>query len=127
MARLRANATLKAATVGGFHEGFAPAKVKYPFLVYQFHSSPYAYLWGSVMTLAGFDVFAFSENSVDANNIDGLVANQLHDAPLAVNGQTTLICRRVADIPMPPDLDSEGKRIFQVGGSYEIWTDQPLT
>jgi hypothetical protein len=48
----------------------------------------------------------------------------LQNAALSVTGQTTLICRRVADVVIPPDLDGEGKKIYQVGGTYEIWTTQ---
>jgi len=46
---------------------------------------------------------------------------------LTVDDMSTLICRRIADIPAAPDVDAEGKLIYQVGGTYEIWTDQPLS
>jgi hypothetical protein len=77
------------------------------------------------MKYVGFDVFVWAENSVDANNVDALAAAALHDASLSVAGQSTLICRRTSDISSV-DVDEEGKRIYQVGGTYEVWTDQPL-
>lgn len=126
VATMRGNAPLKAAIVGGIHEGFAPEKTRYPFLTYNLVTAPYADLWGSRMIVALVDVFAFAENPVDANNVDQLILTSLDGAMLSVDGQTSLICRRVADLGGPPQLDSEGKKIYQIGGSYEIWTDQPL-
>ena len=89
--------------------------------------SPYADLWGSRMIVAVVDVFAFARNPVDANNVDQLILNALDGAALSVDGQVTLICHRVADVGLPPAIDSEGRRVYQVGGSYEVWTDQPLS
>jgi len=122
---LRDDAPLKAALTGGIHEALAPQRTEYPFLVYSVYSSNFDYIWGSVIQRAGVDVFVFARNSVEASNLDGLVLTTLHDAQLSVGGQTTLICRRVANVSFP-DVDAEGNRIFQVGGSYELWTDQPL-
>jgi hypothetical protein len=122
---LRQNAELRAALTGGIHEALAPQSTEYPFLVYSLHYAPMDYLWDSVMQYVGVDVFVFSRNSVEASNLDALVLSVLHDAALEVEGQQTLICRRVASISFP-DVDEEGKRIFQVGGTYEMWTDQPL-
>lgn len=120
---LRANLTLKAA-VSGFYEGMAPRGVRRPFVIYQVAYAPYHYDWSGVTLVVGMDVFVIAENSVDARNIDGLVQQALQDAALQVTGQSTLICRRMADVVIPPDLDGEGKKIYQVGGTYEIWTAQ---
>jgi len=122
----RSNGPLKAAIVGGIHEGFAPEKVKYPFMVYNLVASPYGSLWGSRVIVALIDLLAFAENGVDANNVDQLILDAFDGSQISVDGQTTLICRRIADIPGGPDVDSEGKKIYQIGGSYEIWTDQTL-
>ena len=119
----RANPTLKAA-VSGFYEGLAPRGARRPFVIYQVAYAPYQYDWSGVTLMVGMDVFAIAENSVDARNIDGLVQQALQNAALQVTGQSTLICRRVADVVIPPDLDGEGKKIYQVGGTYEIWTAQ---
>lgn len=123
---LRASPSLTAAIAGGIHEGVAPRKVRYPFITYQLVAAPYVYDWGKAMIQAMFDVSVFAENPVDANNIDALIADALNEAVLSVDGQTNLLCRRVADLPTGPDIDSEGKRIYQVGGSYSVWTDQSL-
>jgi len=108
------------------HEGFAPEKIPYPFVTYQpFPTTPRAFTWGSVMLIARYDVKVFSKNSVEADNLDALIAAVLDGADLPVAGQSTLICRRVADL-RSPDTDEEGQKIYMVGGTYEVWTDQPL-
>jgi hypothetical protein len=124
VATLRANNTLKDA-INGIYEGFAPVKTKYPFVTYSFPPVTYDFAWGSLMLLASADIYVYSENSVEANNLDALVLNTLQDAPLSVDGQSTLLCRRVMDLS-EPDVDEEGKKIYQIGGSYSIWTDQSL-
>ena len=124
--KLRASSPLVAAIVGGIHEAVAPRKVRYPFIVYQIVASSYEYDWTGMQIHALMDVSTYAVNPVDANNIDALIAGALNDAALTVDGQTSLLCRRVGDLPTGPDVDSEGKRIYQVGGTYSIWTDQTL-
>lgn len=124
--KLRATPALTSAIAGGIHEGIAPRRVRYPFVVYQLVAAPYRYDWTGVMLQTLIDVSVFAENPVEANNLDALIAGALNEAALNVDGQSSLLCRRVADLPTGPDIDSEGKRIYQVGGSYSVWTDQPL-
>lgn len=124
VARLRSNATIRATLVGGIHEGFAPAKGSYPFLTWNLIYAPIRRSWGSQMYIVGIDTQIFASNSVDANNVDALVLNELDDAALAIDGQSTLLCQRIADYS-GPDVDDEGNKVYMVGGSYEIWTDQP--
>jgi hypothetical protein len=107
------------------HEGFAPEKTEYPFVTYQQVYGPYIFTWGSALLRAGFDLKVYSENSVEANNLFALLAAELDEAELPVAGQSTLICRRLADLN-DPDVDAEGKKVYMVGGSYEVLTDQPL-
>lgn len=108
------------------HDGFAPEKTQYPFITYQrFPTVPRVYTWGSMMLVARFDVKVYSHNSVEANNLDALNAAVLDEAELLVAGQSTLICRRVADLS-DPDTDEEGQKVYMVGGTYEVITDQPL-
>lgn len=124
VATVRANNTVRDA-INGIYEGFAPAKTLYPFITYNFAPATYDFAWGSAMILATVDIYVFSENSVEANNLDALVVGALHDAALNPTGQSTLFCRRVLDLS-DTDVDEEGKKIYQVGGSYSIWTDQPI-
>ena len=108
------------------HEGFAPEKRPYPLVTYQrFPSTPRVYVWGSMMITARYDIKVFSPNSVLAHNLDALIVAELDEAELPVTGQSTLICRRVADLDSP-DVDEEGNKIYMVGGTYEVWPDQPL-
>jgi hypothetical protein len=123
--KLRAATGLKP-PLTGFYEDFADTNAKYPFLVYVPVFDPMRYTHMSVMHVAGFDISVLDDNPVDAGNIDQLVANALHDASLDVGyGQTTLLCRRVADL-YAKDVDAEGKTYYAIGGTYEVWTDQPL-
>ncbi len=123
---LRASPALVAAIAGGIHEGIAPRKVRYPFVVYQLIAAPYSYQWGGAIIEATFDVSVYAENPVDANNIDALITAALDEAVLNMDEQDSMLCRRVADLPTGPDIDSEGKRIYQVGGSYSVWAHQEL-
>lgn len=122
--KLRATPALVAAIAGGIHEGIAPRKVEYPFIVYQLVSSPYAYDWSGAMLQTTFDVSVFAVNPVEANNLDALITGALNEAVLNVDGQTNLLCRRIADLPTGPDVDAAGRRVYQIGGSYAIWTEQ---
>ncbi len=122
--KLRSNLTLKA-LISGIHEGIAPQGVDYPFLVYHTQYAPYEHVWGGEIIEAGYVVMAWAENSVDAKNIDTLTAQTLHHAQLSVTGQSTLLCRRVSDLKSY-DVDEEGKKVYSVGGLYEIWTGQNL-
>jgi hypothetical protein len=112
-----------AAIAGGINESIAPRKIKYPFIVYQLVASPRERQFDGEQIHALFDISVFAENPVDANNVDALIDTALNDVTLTVDGQTNMLCRRVADLPTGPDVDSEGRRIFQVGGSYSVWTD----
>ena len=123
---LRASPALVSAIAGGIHEGIAPRKVRYPFIVYQLIAAPYNRQWGGVIIEATFDVSVYAENPVDANNIDALITTALNEAVLVMDEQDSMLCRRVADLPTGPDIDSEGKRIYQVGGTYSVWAHQTL-
>lgn len=115
------------ATLKGIFNGFAPEETEYPFATYNEVAAPYEDDWTNRMIIAAFDVFVYSRSEAEAGDLDQALADALDGASLTVEDQTALICRRIADIPVPPDLDDEGKKVYQVGGSYEIWTDQPLT
>lgn len=116
--------TLYSQILGGIHEGFAPEKKPYPLLVYSMVSDVYGFTWGALEHHALFDIRVISRGSVEANNLDALVLTTLNDAALSVTGQSTLLCRRVADLS-DQDEDDEGRKVYVVGGTYEVWTDQP--
>lgn len=110
---------------GGIHQSFAPAKSRYPFITYNLVTAPNAYTWGATEIRALVDVFAWSENSVEAENLDALIAEALHEAALDVGEQTLLQCRRTGATPTGPTTDATGRRIYQIGSTYAIWTNQP--
>jgi len=126
VATYRANGTLKAALVGGLHEGFSAEKLVYPFGVYNVVAAPYEDDWTHRTIVCLIDVTIFSRNQVEASNLDESMGQTLDGASLSVAGQTSLICYRVADLPRSVDLDEEGQKVYGVGGSYEIWTSQSL-
>ena len=95
-------------------------------IVYQLIAASYNRQWGGVIIEATFDVSVYAENPVDANNIDALITTALDEAVLVMDEQDSMLCRRVSDLPTGPDIDSEGKRIYQVGGSYSVWAHQSL-
>jgi hypothetical protein len=129
VATLRSNASLRAALTGGIHEGVAPEAVSYPHCVWTPvvpglpEDAPSPVTRRSRMYIALADVIVVSRNSVEASNLDQSVNEVLDGASLSVTGQTALICHRVADIRLP-DSDEEGRKVYRVGGSYEIWTHQ---
>ncbi len=109
----------------GIHEDTAPPDTSYPFLTYRFVAAPYEDDWTKRTILAAFDLEAWSDNQVEARTLDSLAMNVIEDNLVPVTGQTTLQCRRVAGIRIP-DTDETGRRISRAGGTYAIWTDQPL-
>jgi hypothetical protein len=119
--RIRAGSVYGSLT--GVYEGFAPEKATYPFAVYNLVAGPYDYEWGDVTLIALVDITVYSRNSVEADNLDLALTAWLNDQPLPVTGQSTLLCRRQATIPNPPDVDNEGEKVYGAGGTYEIWTD----
>lgn len=111
----------------GIFRGFAPEKVDYPFAVYSTVTSVNEDDWTNRMMIGAYDVVVYSRDEAEASNFDQAIADALDGAQLTVDGMSSLICRRVSDIPMDPDLDERGDQIYGSGGSYEIWTDQPLS
>lgn len=122
---LRGNVALKAALTGGIHEGIAPIGTNYPWLTYGLHYGPTERAWGSVLLTPGWDIFVFSRDQVEARNLDQLVMEALDDAALSIEGQSTLLCRRILDMSSA-DVDEEGEKVYQVGGVFETWADQTV-
>jgi len=108
---------------GGIHQSFAPKKAKYPFITYGVVTAPSAFTWGAIEVRALVDVFAWSENPVEAENLDALIAEALHEAPLEVGEQQLIQCRRISATPTGPTADGTGRRVYQIGSTFEIWTN----
>lgn len=126
---MRAQTGLYATLTGGIHKGVAPEKTAYPFGAYTVVAAPYEDDFGgdTRIILVAVDVVFYSRNPVEADNFDQSWTEVLDGAELTVEGQTTLICRRTHDLDLPPERDEEGKKVYPVGGTYEIWTDQSPT
>ena len=88
--------------------------------------APYDDDWSSRTIRAAFDLSAWSDNQVEASNLDQLAMQTVEDNLAAVSGQTTLYARRIAGI-RSPEIDEKGDRIYRVGGTIEVWTYQPLS
>lgn len=136
--RTRSSGPLRTALVGGIHQRLAPSKIVYPFLVYAEAAAPFTKDWGTGSTLgtreirALYDMTIYAKNAVEAENLDQLIDNLFDGAdreldPL-VDGQRVTYCARVGTLPGGgPETDDEGKYYVQIGGTYEIWTEQPIT
>lgn len=125
IAFLRASA-VEPSMVGGFHRGPAPEKTKYPLCLINPVPTPYEDTFGgdSRMIIGIVDVIVYSRNSVEADDLDGSIAATLEGADLTVDGQSTLLVRRMTDLLLDPEFDSEGMKVYPFGGTYEVWTDQ---
>ena len=113
----------------GIYEGVVTREVDYPFVVYSVSFSTRDYDWGGrSMMRTGFSVVVVSDDQVVAHNLDQAIINGLHDKQLTFDpssGQSTLFCRRVSDTSFAGS-DGEGEKVYQVGGTYVVWTDQAM-
>lgn len=121
---LRTNASLKDA-VAGFYEGAAPAGTTYPYVTYHLAGGGDKWAWGSVTKKPVVAVQVWSDDQVEARNLDQLCLNTLWDTELSIDQQSTLLCRRTSDISNA-NAEGSGQKVYQVGGMYRIWSDQTL-
>lgn len=122
---LKSNTSLKDGLLGGMHEGIAPEGSTYPFLTYQLYYGQFRPGWGNLDVDAGYHIYIWSRDQVEARNLDQLVHETLWDAQLNVPGQSVLYCRRSQDMSST-DVDGQGQKLYMVGGLYKITTNQPL-
>ena len=123
---------------GGVHESFASRKVRYPFFTYTVVSAPILLDWGADSgsnetngtreIRAIYDLTFWSRSKVEAQNLDSILDNVLREKEdLEVEGQTVIHLQRISPAAgNGPDIDDEGRRYTRAGGSYEIWTTQPI-
>lgn len=128
MRALRDITALKAAVGSdGFAEGVAPRDKDYPYVVYRIAASTRVRDWSGMQMHVWVDAFVVSKDQVEAHTLDQLMDDGLDDAQLdletGTTGQTTLYCRRRADLSLAA-LDDTGDKVYQIGGTYEVWTDQ---
>lgn len=122
---LKSNTSLKDGLSGGMHEGFAPEGSSYPLLTYRLHYGVIRPGWGNADVDAGYNIYIWSRDQVEARNLDQLVHETLWDAQLNVPGQSVLYCRRSLDMSSA-DVDGQGQKLYMVGGLYKITTNQSL-
>lgn len=130
VAAMRAETPIKTAATGGFHQGFAPLGTRYPYVAHNLVGAPRSRTWGKdgfrdLLIEAAYDISVWSDDSVEAENLDMLIANLFDEQTLTVDGQSTLIIRRVADLESE-DVGEEGKKVYRVGGTYLCLTDQSI-
>jgi hypothetical protein len=119
---------------GGIHQDVAPRSVRYPFFTYSLVPAPFFHIWGTDADNgqreihAFYDLLFWSRNKVEAENLDSILDNVLREKEdLEVEGQTVIHLQRVGPAAANgADKDAEGRRYVRVGGSYEIWTVQPI-
>lgn len=135
---LRSSSELTTPLKGGINQRTAPRTLKYPYLMYSLVSDPVRTDWGGpdgqrVTLDCLFDISAVALRSVEAENLDMIIANLLSnptaDADLQqyTDGQHVQLCTRVASMPTGPERNALGQRVSQFGGTYHIIVDFPLT
>ena len=134
---LRSSTPLTSQLRGGIHEGLSSRQVKSPFLLYSEVSAPIITDNGrtgdhGTREIRGlYDIVIISSRQAEADNLALLVDQLFTDAEGAldslVDGQTVYYCQRVGNAGTGPGRDDEGRYYVSRGGSFEIWTVQPLT
>jgi hypothetical protein len=134
---LRSSAPITDPLRGGIHERLSSRQVAYPYLIYSQVAAPIITDFGGASSSGTrelrtlFDISILATRQVDAENIDELIdvlfSGQQAALDAYVDGQTVYHCERIADMPTGPDRDDEGRFYVQKGGTYEIWTVQPIT
>jgi hypothetical protein len=118
------NATLKAA-VTLFAEGAAPAGTVYPFVTYHLAGGGDDWEFGSVTKKPVVAIQVWSDDQVEARNLDQLILDTLWDTELSIDQQSTLLCRRDTDLSSV-NAEGSGQKVYQVGGMYVIWSGLTL-
>lgn len=119
---------------GGIHQSFAPEDKPYPLVTYDVPVDPVVIDNGTMADegteeiRAVVDIEAWSRSSVEAENLDSLIAGLFAsrftpELDALVDGQRVYHLRRIGRSPgSGPAVDDEGRRYFRFGSSYEIWT-----
>ena len=115
----------------GIHEGVALEETAYPFVTYSLVGAARERQFGNTgFLIATFNCWVWSDDQVEAHNLDQLILDGLDDAVLNFSGTvpagdepSTLLCRRMADMSLA-DVDDAGNKVYRVGGSYQVWTDR---
>lgn len=121
------NSEIEEAAVGGVFEGFNNRDdVVYPFITYSLVSGPIDRSFGSgnVTLMAAFDIVVFGKNPVEVNSLDALITSLLDGSELEVTGMRTLTVQREEELPLPPERDAEGNKIYSNGATYSFWVDR---
>lgn len=72
-----------------------------------------------------WDVWVTAEDQVEASRLASLMKLEVEDNLLPVTGQSILQCRYVSGL-RDKEVTEEDKIIYRMGGTFAIWTDQPL-
>lgn len=119
---------------GGIHDRLSPRKLVYPYLLYSLVSAPIVADDGVTVVIdALYDISVVALRSVDAKNIDlqlaRLFGGRYADRVLQpfVEGQHVQVCKRVSAMPTGPERSGTGTRVVQIGSTYNIVVDAPVT
>lgn len=130
---LRDIVALKAAVGSdGIDEGISFTGASYPRVQYVVGASVPSRQFGTeAIRITTIDCWAVSDSQVEAHNLDQLMLDGLEDVSLDFSGipeivgnePSTLLCHRLRDMSSVQS-DDAGKKVFLVGGTYQIWTDR---
>ena len=119
---------------GGIHQDVASRRERYPYFTYSLVTAPVIFDNGSEDNdgtqeiHAIYDLTFWSDRKVEAEDLDRILGNVLQrKEDLEVEGQTVILLQRVGpSAANGADNDVEGRRYVRAGGTYEIWTVQPV-
>lgn len=123
---------------GGIHQDVASRRERYPYFTYSLVTAPIVYDHGAgngttenegtLEIHALYDLTFWSDRKVEAEDLDRILGNILQrKEDLEVEGQTVILLQRVGPAAANgADNDVEGRRYVRIGGTYEIWTVQPI-
>jgi hypothetical protein len=138
----RAGSLVENSFTGGEHEHPAPRNSGYPLLTYRLVAAPYVDDFTKRTIRSWWDIEIWSKDQVEAGPLDAAVMNELEESVVGIEvpvdpsadpedpetemtTQTILYCRRIAGLRDKETTD-EGETVYRVGGTYSIWSDQPL-
>lgn len=110
---------------GGEHEMVAPRGTPEPFLTYGMVAAPVLDDWTARQIRSVWDLWITSGDQAVANNLASLMKRELENSLQSVTGQSILTTRLLNDL-RDKEITDEDQTIYRIGGTFAIWTDQPL-
>ena len=125
LVRTLRSGALHAQLPGGEHETVAPRGTSMPFLTYSMVPSATADDFTGRQLRTLWDIWITASDQAVANSLASLMKLEVEDNLQPVTGQSILQCRYVSGL-RDKEITDEDRIIYRMGGTFAIWTDQPL-